>query len=285
MTNPKSPRHWVAFSLVTLSLMLALGAQDAAQFFRQNCFSCHTVGGGRITGPDLKDVASRRDREWLVRFIQDPQGVISSGDAYANQLLGESRGVIMPRLPNMNPDLASALLDLIAEEGLLEESQFLGLQISDQPFGEVEIDAGRRIFLGVAPLEGGGAACLSCHTVGGLPALGGGRLGVDLTRVYERLGGRQALASWLLAPATETMRPLFQDKPMIQGEVLSLVAFFEDSARNPQETDAATATMNFFLLGLGGTVLSLAGFGTLWRGRFHSVRRALLDRNRERGDQ
>jgi mono/diheme cytochrome c family protein len=37
--------------------------QEAADFFRQNCISCHTVGGGRLTGPDLKNVTQRKERE------------------------------------------------------------------------------------------------------------------------------------------------------------------------------------------------------------------------------
>ena len=41
-------------------------AQDTPDYFRQNCMNCHTIGGGRLTGPDLKDVAQRRDTEWLI---------------------------------------------------------------------------------------------------------------------------------------------------------------------------------------------------------------------------
>ena len=281
----RSPFSVLLSAAVTFLLMLTGQAQDADEFFRQNCFSCHTIGGGRITGPDLKDVESRQDRAWLTGFITNPQAVINSGDAYAAKLVSDARGVIMPRLPAMNQDLAIALLDLIGQEGLLEESQFLGLQISDQPFTQAQVRAGEAIFLGPARLQNGGASCISCHAVSGVGTLGGGQLGPDLTRVYERLGGRQALAAWMLAPATETMRPLFVGRPMTQDEILSLVAFLEDSSLSPGEADAAAARMNFFLLGLGGTVLSLAAFGTLWRGRFRTVRRAMLERNLERGEQ
>ena len=27
-------------------------AQDTDDYFRQKCFSCHTIGGGPLTGPD-----------------------------------------------------------------------------------------------------------------------------------------------------------------------------------------------------------------------------------------
>ncbi len=56
-------------------------------------------------------------------------------------------------------------------------------------------------FLAQQRLEAGGAACISCHSMHDVAALGGGRLGPDLTNVYERLEGRKALSAWLVAPA------------------------------------------------------------------------------------
>src|SRR5262245_60746584 len=58
-------------------------AQDAAADFRANCAGCHSIGGGRLVGPDLKDVTQRRDRAWLAHFISDPKAALDSGDAYA----------------------------------------------------------------------------------------------------------------------------------------------------------------------------------------------------------
>jgi mono/diheme cytochrome c family protein len=54
-------------------------AQDAVDYFRLNCASCHTIGGGRLTGPDLKDVTARRDHAWLLRYIPDPKATIDGG--------------------------------------------------------------------------------------------------------------------------------------------------------------------------------------------------------------
>ena len=52
--------------LAGFALTLAAGTlrgQETAQYFRQNCASCHTIGGGRLTGPDLKDVTKRKERD------------------------------------------------------------------------------------------------------------------------------------------------------------------------------------------------------------------------------
>ena len=52
------------YFILCMALATATGsAQEAADFFRQNCISCHTVGGGRLTGPDLKNVTQRKERE------------------------------------------------------------------------------------------------------------------------------------------------------------------------------------------------------------------------------
>src|SRR5690606_2738460 len=61
---------WVAAGVAMAGT--AMGMEPAADF-KQNCMSCHTVGGGRLVGPDLKDVTERKDREWLTRFILDPK--------------------------------------------------------------------------------------------------------------------------------------------------------------------------------------------------------------------
>ena len=112
----------------------------------------------------------------------------------------------------------------------------------------------------------------------GLGGLSGGRLGPDLTKVYERIGSRPALAAWLQGPSTTTMRPVFAGHPLDSEEILSLVAFFEDAARAADE-DSTVPLLNFFLIGLVGAGLALAAFDGIWRRRFRAVRRPLVDAN------
>jgi mono/diheme cytochrome c family protein len=254
-------------------------AQEAAEVFRQSCTSCHTIGGGRLVGPDLEDVSSRKDRAWLIRFIVDPKGVLDSGDPYALKLKEESGGAVMVPIAGMTAGRAAALLDLIDEESKLETSQFLGLQITDEPFTRADIARGRALFTGEAALANRGASCVSCHTVRGLGGLSGGRLGPDLTKVYERLGGRKALAAWLQAPQTATMQPVFAPAPITNQEILPLVAYFENAARRGGEDDAS-AQVAFFLLGLGGAIAALVAADGLWRRRFRAVRRPLVESQR-----
>jgi mono/diheme cytochrome c family protein len=271
--------------LVLGSSQELLGQQTPGDYFRQNCVNCHTIGGGRLTGPDLKDVTQRKDRAWLVQWLQSPKALIDAGDPYAQKLLQDSRGVVMPAVGGMNPGTANALLDLIEAESKLPKSHFAGSQISDRPFTPQDVIAGREIFSGKRRLSLGGAACISCHTMRGLGGLSGGRLGPDLTLVYERLQGRKGLSSWLMNPASPTMAPVFRNTQIQPDEILPLGAYFEDAAKKGGQ-DESSALLNFFLLGVGAMVVGLVSLNAIWKKRIHGVRRQLVHgRTRVEEDQ
>lgn len=275
----RTVRHVLTTVATVMLVTASVLADEAATYFRQNCISCHTVGGGRLVGPDLKDVDKRADRDWLLEFMVNPRSFLDGNDPYALKLKEESRGAVMPNISGLDPAKAAALLALIEAESKLPKSQFIGLNLTDQPFTPADIENGRRIFDGNKRLANGGAACLSCHAVDDLRRLGGGRLAPDLTKVYERMNGRKNLASWLMAPATPTMRPLFADNAMTNDEIVALVAYLEAAAQKPPAR-SDTSTLSFFFLGLGGAVFVFIGADTIWRKRFRGVRKPLV-----RGDR
>ena len=269
--------------LVGVALALWAGsaaAQTPAVDFGQSCKSCHTIGGGPLTGPDLKDVTQRKDRAWLVRFIIDPGGVIASGDPYAKEILAAAGGVPMPPVANMTKDRAEALLDLIEAESAKEKSQFAGTAIPERPLTAADVEHGRELFLGTTRLANGGPSCVSCHAMGDIGWLGGGTLGPDLTKVFEKYGDRRRLGAWLSAPATETMLPTFKDHPLEEDEILGLLAYMKDAATNHEEDHAPNALV-FILIGLGGTAAAFVAFNRTWQGRFSGVRRSLLEQARQ----
>jgi mono/diheme cytochrome c family protein len=281
---PLSPLR-VLFVAAALLLITEHGqAQETATFFRQNCMSCHSIGGGPLTGPDLKDVHKRREKEWTISFMMDPKAMIDKGDATARQLLQEYRGVVMPTLPTVTRARSEALYDLIVKESALEASEFKGVQVDDRPFTAADVEEGRMLFSGETRLANGAASCMSCHAVQGLGGLGGGTLGPDLTTVFERYQNRKNLVTWLAAPATPTMQAVFRQTPLTEGEIRSLVAYFENTLqRNPADT--STARLNFLLFGLGGVILVLGLFDVIWSKRFRSVRRVLVERMRRKAGQ
>lgn len=251
-------------------------SEETVDFFKANCVSCHTIGGGALAGPDLKGLLERRDREWLVRFILDPKAVIDGGDPYAQELFRVAKGTYMPTLATMTRDRAGKLLDLVEVESAKEKSRFAGLQISDRPLTPADVALGRDLFSGRRAFASGAPACAGCHDVAGMGAFGGGRLGPDLTDVYARLEGRKSLGAWLGAPPAATMMPVFRDRPLDGEEILALVAYLKDAS----EAGAAAGRdglLLFLLAGLGGAAGILVVFDFLWRGRFRGVRRALVE--------
>ncbi len=262
-------------ALVVTAMSVPVYGQNPTDDFRQNCMSCHTVGGGRLTGPDLKNVSGRKDKAWLIQFMQDPKSVIDGGDPYAQELFKASRGVLMPTLTGMTKARAEALLTLIDAESKLEKSQFAGIQISDRPFTPKDVEAGEGIFLGQVALKNGGPSCISCHTAQGIKLFGGGTLAPDLTTVFERYQGRNTLSTWLSAPATPTMQSVYKKQALDGEEILVLVAYFQSTlARNPE--DVSTVRLNFILIGLAGALVLMGLFDVIWNNRLRTIRRALV---------
>lgn len=254
-------------------------SEETIKFFKTNCQSCHTIGGGRLTGPDLKDAHLRADEAWLADFILDPKGVIDSGDPYAAELFREARGVYMTQVPGMDRTLAEKLVKLIVSESALERSQFAGLQISDRPLTAADVELGRRLFMGSEPYANGAPSCVSCHTVAGIGWLGGGRLGPDLTSAYDRLEGRKALSAWLASPPSLVMQPVFAEHSLEGEEVLALVAYLKDAAE-AEGTEAPASTLEFLLAGFAGAVFLLLLFDFLWRRRYRATRRPLVRKSK-----
>ena len=275
----------VAALSASLSRPRVTDAQDGASFFRQNCSACHTIGGGRVIGPDLEGVTKRKDRAWLVRFLQNPKATIDSGDPYAAQLLESAPGrMVMPTVAGMSPDMANALLNYIEAATATTKPQAVGTtNEGDRPFTAADVALGERLFLGEQPFENGGPACVSCHTLGTLTGLGGGRLGPDLTDVLERLGERKGLGAWLSGPPTPTMQSVFGKHPLQPDEILPLLAAIDD-AHNRSRPANQSSILRFFALGFSGMLAGLVLLQLAWRGRIRSVRRSIV-RAHVRGEQ
>jgi protein SCO1/2 len=73
-----------------------LADQPGQVLFKKMCAPCHTIGGGDHVGPDLRGVADRRDRGWLINFIRNPAKVLAREDPDALALAARFPSVRMP---------------------------------------------------------------------------------------------------------------------------------------------------------------------------------------------
>ncbi|HLJ87675.1 MAG TPA: c-type cytochrome [Candidatus Angelobacter sp.] len=161
---------------------VAADQSEASNIFKKRCSACHTFGKGPKVGPDLKGVTDRRKPDWLQKFIHSSQSVIQSGDPTAVALFHQFKEQRMPDWLDLSPETITALLKYFADNGpeQKEPDEYPAQQATPQ-----QIESGRKLFYGESRLKYGGQSCSSCHRIGGGMA-GGGTLGPDLTRAYDR---------------------------------------------------------------------------------------------------
>ncbi|NOZ08371.1 MAG: c-type cytochrome [FCB group bacterium] len=261
------------FCLAALGISVVFSQTDPGQYFKANCKVCHTIGGGRLVGPDLKGVEERKDRPWLVQWIMDPAGVLASGDAYAAKLLREANGAAMTPAPGINETLAGQLLDYIKTQSVS------GAAVADSyvppTFTTDDIIAGKNLFLGKKKLANGAAPCVSCHNINSMFGLGGGKLGHNLTGAYKKLGEVRGLTNWLKLPPVPTMNPIFSKRPLTETEIISLTAFLKNEAETASAPTLASIA-NFILYGALATLLLFVLIGGIWNRRFMAVRKPMV---------
>ncbi len=84
------------FILFLTSFSISFGqTAEAEQNFAQ-CKACHTIGGGRLVGPDLKGVTDKYPQVWLIKFIQNSQALVKSGNKEAIKIFNEYNKFPMP---------------------------------------------------------------------------------------------------------------------------------------------------------------------------------------------
>lgn len=254
----------------------AAATGDGKTIFDASCKGCHTIGGGKLVGPDLAGLPDRRDRAWVERFVLSPHEVIASGDPIAKQLVGKY-GMEMPDL-GLTPSQVGAVLVYLGYKGAPAPAPAPTPSPAPAPAPKGDAERGKQLFTGADRLSGGGPACLSCHSVAGVGALGGGALGPDLTGAYAKYGGAQGLTSALTTITFPTMAPIFTGKALTAAERADLVAFL---AAAPTKERTAGAAGKLIVLSVGLAVLIVLAALVVWRRRLTGVRRPLVSSARE----
>lgn len=111
---------FLAFLLLVSSIGISQTAEDEKNF--QQCKACHTIGGGQLVGPDLKGISEKRDEAWLIKFIQNSQDMIQSGDELAVKVFNDFKKIPMPA-HNLTDEQVIGVLAFIANGGKLTEDE------------------------------------------------------------------------------------------------------------------------------------------------------------------
>ena len=223
------------FGLPALSWAEENGVQDKpAEYFFYRCAGCHTVGGGKLTGPDLLTSTqwAEADLESAVKKMEKNVGPISAEDLRM---------------------IVEFLKDPAVSERIAAQKQRIEAKMRAE-LPPPSFEKGENLFRGKKTLFNGGPACYSCHSFNG----SGGSLGPDLTAIKERASG-VVLQSSIENANYKLMRTLYEKKKITKEEAAHLTEYLS----HPEKS------RKVFVFGMQN-VVSLAGLfasvfiGLLW---------------------
>lgn len=210
----------------------ALEEDRAAQAYASKCMGCHTIGGGALSGPDLKpSTAWPRQNLWdAIKRMETNVGPMPDEevDLYTDFLLSPNPA---ERLENARKQ--AALRDAASMEPASAEK-------------------GEALFFGRQAFRNGGISCGACHQAGGR----GGNLATSLEDAYTRIG-EAPLISTCERPGYPVMRAMYEDHPITKQEAVHVVKYLEEVSQEPQE--ATTIPLHLIgVLGAAGAIALLA---------------------------
>jgi len=278
------------FCFIVLFNSVVFAQQKPEVLFNSFCATCHTIGKGKLIGPDLLDVHTRRSDAWLVEFITSSQAMIDKGDADAVALYNENNKTVMPNAPYSAVEIKSIIEYIktkspgyVAQVDESKPAENVNTQ-PEEPVRSVdeatdaEIDIGEMLFTGNQRLVGRGPACISCHNVKNDKLIGGGLLAKDLTDVYARMNeaGVRAIVS---SPPFPAMKEAYQNAVISDEEVYNLTAFLKYANEQQYGQHGRDYKQYFLFSGIICFVGLLFIFSIAWRSRRkESVNQKIFDR-------
>jgi len=115
--------------LFFFSTLISFGQTAEAEKNFQVCKACHTIGGGRLVGPDLKGITQQRDEEWLIKWIQNSQAMVQAGDPEAVKIFEEYNKIPMPS-NDLTDEQVKDLLLYIENGGKVAEGESAAAEVT-----------------------------------------------------------------------------------------------------------------------------------------------------------
>jgi mono/diheme cytochrome c family protein len=282
LLKKRNPFNSLLIAAATMVLSTVCWAQDSGeQLFNANCSACHTIGEGRLVGPDLAGVHDKRSQQWLESFVTSAKSMIDSGDAEAVAIFEEYNQILMPD-PPIAGEQVRQILGYLKNQGAGAPAAAGGDALAQTDQVELaspeNIKKGQALFQGTTRFANGGPTCNACHHVKNDAVIGGGILAAELTTVFSKMGSSGVQAILGRAPFP-VMEAAYKNNALTDDEITYLVAFLQDADEQHLFQQPRDYGIGLFASGAVGAGVLFLLFGFTWRNRKSgSVNQAIYDR-------
>ena len=218
-----------------------------AELFVLKCAGCHTVGQGKLTGPDLIKATESPlvDLIQAIRRMQEQVGPMEESEIKGH---------------------ASFIKSLNVRERIKKEFERLS-KIAEAKLEPPNIKIGENLFIGRKPFKNGGVSCNSCHTTRQAKRWGGGKLGPPLTEVFKDFS-KANLISAIVNSQWKVMKDVYKEHKITKQEAVHIVAYLESI----KDKDIEKEKPIFHVISFIGFLLLLLATAFFYRKRLTSVR-------------
>ena len=257
-----------AICLLLFSMNFSLQAQGTGEeIFKSVCSACHTINGGRLVGPDLTGIYQIRNDDWLIKFIRSSQQFIKSGDTAAVAIYEEYNKIPMPDNKLSNDQIISIINYIKATDenamaaavipttgpgdslAVTETQSTVAAASPAMIFSSEYVPAGRALFYGNTKFANGASPCISCHNIKDQSILGGGKLALDLTGAYIKLGPT-GITAIIKNPPFPAMKIAMLNRDLNDDEMQAVISLIK-SAGEQKYYSASTGSAGWIFLGFG----------------------------------
>ena len=284
-TEFSDTNRWRVPALGILMIIIWLGpikhvmaAESGQQIYQSNCVACHTIGGGRLVGPDLAGVHTKRTQIWLEKFVKSSQSMVKGGDADAIAVFEKYNKIVMPDSTISDDQIKAVLGYIKSASGGAENQPVAETAPVAQTASKEDILLGQKLFQGKTRFENKGPTCISCHHVKNDAVIGGGVLAKELTTVFSKMGGTGVRAILGKAPFP-VMEIAYKDKALTENEIFALVSFLQDADEQHAYQNPGDYGLGLLISGFIGAGVLFVFYSVLWlRRRKDSVNQKIYDR-------